>query len=200
MDDAITQLLNQAIASNLTSDELLASVADATTAIAAAHEALSDKNQAETSNRESIAVRAKRLATLLEETQERRNAFIKKFYRGSFKFGLADESSTWVSEDAQAQILRASIAHGEGLIEDFNRAKRAATLRLLETQRDWCHAQGVLEAHRAYQLFLPVLQNDPGAKIDLKSSKTAAYATKILEMEKLISDYKAKEAQYGYQD
>jgi hypothetical protein len=195
--DALEQLLNEAINCGLDEQQLRLAVADAETAITEARQSLSDKDQSEIDNRESITCRARRLGTLLEETGKRRNDFIKKYYRGSFKFGLADESATWVSEDAQAQILRASITFGESLLEGLHRAKRAATLHLIESQRNWCHAQGLLEAHRAYQLFLPVLQNDPGAKIDLKASKAAAYSTKILEMEKLISEFKAREAQYG---
>lgn len=196
MDDAITILLREAI--DCDAAQLLASITDSEAAIAAARQAVSDAEQAEIDNRESIAVREKRLAALLDDTGKRRNKFVKDYFENkSFKYGLKDESAVWVTENAQVEILRASIAYGLNLIEGLGRAKRAAMLLLLQEQHKWLTFKGLLEAHRAYQLFIPVLQNDPGAKIDLKASKTAAYSEKILEFEKLIADFRSREVLYG---
>jgi hypothetical protein len=197
MDDALSELLREAMECGLSQEQLRTAVADAENEITAARQALSDADQAETSNRESIAVREKRLATLLQETSKRRNDFIKKYYRCNFKLGLSDEATAWVGENAQAEILRASVTYGLNLIEGLHRAKRAATLRVLEKQRDWCHAAGIAEAHLAWQLFLPVLKNDPGATLNLASSKSSDYATKTLELEKQIAEHKSKEVPYG---
>jgi hypothetical protein len=199
MDDALTILLNEAVNGGFTEDELRLGAADAETAIAKAREKLADAESAIEDNAHSIKIRQQRSDTMAAETAKRRSSYNKKFYAGTYKSSLVDESAERIQEDMQHSILLDSVRYGESLIEGLYRAKRLATRSLLASQGAWCRAQGLVECAVAFRLFSEVLRNDANAKIDLKGTKCDSYARKVTEFENLIHQFDLKEATYGNQ-
>lgn len=198
MNDELSLTLQEAIDSGFTEDELSATAVNKEADIAAASSAVSESDQKIEDNKHSIDARENRKRNTLAEFAKRRAAFTKKEFAGTWKSRLTDEGLLRQQEDGELAVLQASIDYGISLIEGLHRAKRAAALRLLESQRAWTKSMALLEAKRALDLSNAVIGSDPGIQLELKSSKCAAYCNKILELTELIAKHKAKEQLYGY--
>src|ERR1700680_1400867 len=109
MNDALSILLQEAIACDLTEEQLAEAASAAAQAITSARAAVSIAETALESNRTSINVREGRATNQAAEMAKRRAAFTKKYYLGTFKAGLGDEAALRIQEDAEHSILLDSI-------------------------------------------------------------------------------------------
>jgi hypothetical protein len=185
--DALEQILNEAIACD--ADRLGSDAKESEGLLAAARSAVSDTEAAIEANHDSVNVRSISDTKITGEETKRRAIYDKTAFLGTYKRSHLEEATLRLTADAEHKVRLAAIDYGLSLVPGLENARTKATLEVLKASKQWVHCQGLVEAKRAHSLFLPILENDPGATIDLKSSKTAAYALKELEFDRLISEF-----------